>query len=143
VRFSCGRGFGRQRVRDLRPWVGPWAPKGSRFQTVYDGQAKFAPQIKSKSIKNESPRMPLSIDFSSTLMGFGNQVGRENRAKIDQQPIENGIETMMSKNSASWRLRGQVRGTPGYPGNWVATQLSHPVCDTGADLGAPPGSSHR
>ena len=42
-------------------------------------------------------------------MGFGNQVGRENRPKIDQKSIPKGIRKMIEKKGlleASWRRLG-------------------------------------
>ncbi len=39
----------------------------------------------------------LGIDFSSILVGFGRQVGKENRAKIDQNSIQKDIPKMMEK----------------------------------------------
>ena len=41
--------------------------------------------------------MPLGIDFSSILSGFGRQVGRENRAKSEENSILKGIKKMMKK----------------------------------------------
>ena len=40
--------------------------------------------------------MPLGIDFYWILVGFGRQVGRENRAKIDQKSIQKGIEPLLT-----------------------------------------------
>ena len=50
---------------------------------------------------------PLGIDFWWILMGFGRQVGRENRAKIGQQSIQKGIEKMIKKRV---RLGGILGG---------------------------------
>ena len=56
-------------------------------------------QIDEKSINNRSKceaqvGMPPDMDFWSILKGLGKQVGRENRAKIDQKSIQNGIEKL-------------------------------------------------
>ena len=40
---------------------------------------------------------PLGIDFWWILVGFGSQVGVENRAKSDQKSIKKRIEKMMKK----------------------------------------------
>ena len=53
-------------------------------------------KIIQKSIKNRlkfevQVRVPLGIDFSSILLGFEKQVGKENRAKINQKSIQKGI----------------------------------------------------
>ena len=40
---------------------------------------------------------PLGIDFWWILVGFGNQVGVENRAKSDQTSIKKRIEKIMKK----------------------------------------------
>ena len=40
---------------------------------------------------------PLGIDFWWILVGFGSQVGVENRAKSDQKSIKKRIEQIMKK----------------------------------------------
>ena len=54
------------------------------------------------SIKNQSKieaqdGSPLGIDFLWILVGFGSQVGVENRAKSDQKSIKKRIEKIMKK----------------------------------------------
>ena len=53
-------------------------------------------KIDGKSIRNPSKieaqdGMPLGIDSGRIFVGFGKQVGRENRAKIDQKSIKKTI----------------------------------------------------
>ena len=67
-------------------------------------------------------KVPLGIDFSSILVGFGSQVGREHRAKIEQKSIQKGIKKIMKKWMRFGRFwvgwaDGRVRGArnPGPP----------------------------
>ena len=58
------------------------------------------PSWEQKSIKNRSKfevqvRVPLGIDFSSILGGFGRQVGRENRTKSEQKGIRISMDFCM------------------------------------------------
>ena len=54
---------------------------------------------------------PLGIDFWWILVGFGSQVGVENRAKSDQKSIKKRIEKMMKK-----RCVLEAPGWAGSPG---------------------------
>ena len=59
-------------------------------------------KIDQTSIKNRSKiepqhRWPLGIDFWCILVGFGMQVGMENRAKRPKKSIEKRIEKKMKK----------------------------------------------
>ena len=65
---------------------------------------------------------PLGIDFWWILVGFGSQVGVENRAKSDQKSIKKRIEKMMKKRCVLEAPRGggssgglQSRRDPGTP----------------------------
>ena len=49
---------------------------------------------------------PLGIDFWWILVGFGSQVGVENRAKSDQKSIKKRIEKMMKKRCVLEAPRG-------------------------------------
>ena len=75
--------------------------------------SRFArPSWSPKPIKNRSKfevqvRVPLGIDISSILVGSGSQVGKENRAKIDQKSIQKGIQQIISKRV---RLGGSQGG---------------------------------
>ena len=67
-------------------WEGILASIFHRFWWILG--AKLGGKFEPKSIKNRlkieiQDRLPLGIDFSSILVGFGRQVGTENRAKID------------------------------------------------------------
>ena len=72
-------------------------------QTIFIGFCGFGGRRgHQKSIKNRSKieaqdEWPLGIDFLWILVGFGNQVGVENRAKSDQKSIKKRIEKMMKK----------------------------------------------
>ena len=55
---------------------------------------------------------PLGIDFWWILVGFGSQVGVENRAKSDQKSIKKRIEKMMKKRC--------VLEAPGWAGTMRA-----------------------
>ena len=65
---------------------------------------------------------PLGIDFWWILVGFGSQVGVENRAKSDQKSIKKRIEKKMKKkcvleapgwgDSTDGPSRGRDPGTP-------------------------------
>ena len=65
---------------------------------------------------------PLGIDFWWILVGFGSQVGVENRAKSDQKSIKKRIEKVMKKRCVLEALgwgpsMGALRrgGDPGTP----------------------------
>ena len=78
--------------------------------------------IKNRSKIEAQDEWPLGIDFWWILVGFGSQVGVENRAKSDQKSIKKRIEKMMKKRcvleapgwgdstDGPWRRR--VSGTP-------------------------------
>ena len=53
--------------------------------------------IKNRTKLEAQDGLPLGIDFLYFLVGFGRQVGVENRAKSDQKSIEKRIEKMMKK----------------------------------------------
>ena len=62
------------------------------LQRGLDFSGSGGPSWQPKSIKNRSKfevqdRKALGIDFSRILEGLGRQVGRENRAKIDQKSM--------------------------------------------------------
>ena len=64
-----------------------------------------------KSVKNQSKieaqdEWPLGVDFWWILVGFGSQVGVENRAKSDQKSIKKRIEKMMKKRCMLEAPRG-------------------------------------
>ena len=50
---------------------------------------------------------PLGIDFWWILVGFGSQVGVENRAKSDQKSIKKRIEKIMKKRCIMEASRGE------------------------------------
>ena len=54
---------------------------------------------------------PLGIDFWWILVGFGRQVGVENRAKSEKKSIEKRIEKMMKKRCDLDAAGGGVRET--------------------------------
>ena len=65
---------------------------------------------------------PLGIDFWWILVGFGSQVGVENRAKSDQKSIKKRIEKIMKKRCVLEALQWggatgapSPRGDPGTP----------------------------
>ena len=72
--------------------------------------------IKNRSKIEAQDEWPLGIDFWWILVGFGKQVGVENRAKSDQKSIKKRIEKMMKKRcvleAPGWggSLRGTRRG---------------------------------
>ena len=52
-----------------------------------------------KLLKNEvNMRRHLGIDFSWNSVGFGRQVGRENRAKMVKKSIQKCIQKVMKRN---------------------------------------------
>ena len=51
-------------------------------------------------------RVPLVIDFGWILEGFGGQVGRGNRAKIDQKSIQKSIQKIIEKSGRLGRFWG-------------------------------------
>ena len=72
----------------------------TKFQTIF--------QVLGVEVRSKNPSKinqtfetqdgsPLRIDFWWILVGFGSQVGRENRAKIDQKSIQKGIKKMIKK----------------------------------------------
>ena len=59
-----------------------------------------------KLLKNEvNMRRHLGIDFSWNSVGFGRQVGRENRAKMVKKPIQKYIQKVMKRNECLETLR--------------------------------------
>ena len=63
----------------------------------FSGRSQHQKSIKNQSKIEAQDGSPLGIDFWWILMGFGSQVGVENRAKSDQKSIKKRIEKMMKK----------------------------------------------
>jgi len=59
--------------------------------------------------------MHLGIDFSSILMVFGRQVGKQNRPKIDSK--KHGRERLIFQ--WFWKVLGGVSPCRGHPGGWI------------------------
>ena len=69
--------------------------------------------IKNRSKIEAQDGSPLGIDFWWILVGFGSQVGVENRAKSDQKSIKKRIEKMIKKRCVLEAPRGgEAMGGP-------------------------------
>ena len=76
------------------------AEKSSKRQPASAKLGSEGPRREAKPIKNRSKievqnDMPLRIDFSKILVGYGRQVGQENRTKMLSKSISKDVQKTM------------------------------------------------